>query len=64
MEILDLKNTIMGIKTSVGGLQYKNESLGDRIRALKNGTIEITKFKQQREKRLNKNEQSFRDLLD
>lgn len=64
MEILDLKNTIMGIKTSVGGLQYKNESLEDRIRALKNGTIEITKFKQQREKRLNKNEQSFRDLLD
>lgn len=64
IEILEVKNTIIKITGSVGGLAAEWRGQG-RISELEHRTIDITQSDQQRESRLKKNDkQSHRDLRD
>lgn len=62
MESLKLKNAISEVKNSLDQLNNRMEMTEERISECEGRAIEITQLEKQREKRLTKNEQSFRHL--
>lgn len=61
MEILKLQSTITEIKYSLEGLN-RFELAKERISELEDRLIGIIQAEEQRKKRMNKNEQSLRDM--
>lgn len=61
--MLELKNTITEIKSSVGELNHPIKGAEEGISELKDGTMDVAPFEQQRERRLGVGEEhSSRDL--
>ena len=56
MEIIELKNTVTKIKSSLDQLSCRVEMTADRISKLQDRSIEIIQAEQQRENRLEQNE--------
>ena len=54
VEILELKNIMTEIKSSVNGLSRRMEGTEERINKLEDGKIETTQCEQKRENRLKK----------
>lgn len=61
MEIIELKNTVTKIESSLDQLSSRVEMTEDKISKLQDKSIEITQFEQPRENKLEENEQSLRD---
>ena len=59
-----MKSTIIEMKNSLEGFKGRFEQEEEGISGLEERTIEIIKFEEQKEKRVEKSEQSLRDLWD
>ena len=64
IEILELKRIRNAMKNSLEGLKTRYEAAEERTSKLEDRWAETTQSKEQREKRMKKNEQSLRETWD
>ena len=62
IEILELKNTMTEIKNSLKGLISRFDLAKERFSRLEHSTVEIIQTKEQRGKKMKKNEQSQKNV--
>ena len=59
-----MNNTITEMKTTLEGINSRITEAEERIRDLEDGMVEFTAVEQNKEKRMNRNQDSLRDLWD